>query len=407
MYDLKQAALLAYEKLSRLLKAGGYQPIVGTSGMWKNTTRPTLFSLCVDDFGIKYFSQDDLHHLKTMVEKEYTATVDWKGTNYLGYTLDWQYAKGYVDLSMPGYIERLLEKLQYVVNKYPQYSPHFCHQSNWTKRGEQQIAMSEDSSPLLDLKGKKYVQQAVGSFLYYGRALDSTMLPAINTIRAQQALLTTNTLKAVQQLLDYANTYKDIHVRYYASDMQLHVDSDAVFLVLPKAKSRIAGYFRLLHKENNKHAHYKDNGPILIECKTLRSVVTSAAEAETHGVFHNAKKAIPIIYTLQEMGHPQLKPTPLRTDNSASSGFTNKNIVLKRYKFWDMQLHWLRDPKNKKLFFVYWDKGSKNGADYFTKHHPTIHHQQIREERKYVRDTITDCTCSLQNVVKHKSARVC
>ena len=72
-----------------------------------------------------------------------------------------------------------------------------------------------------------------------------------------------------------------------------------------------------------------------------------------------------------------------------------------------MQLHWLRDPKNKKLFFVFWDKGSKNGADYFTKHHPTIHHRQIREERKYVRDTITDRTCSLQNVIKHKSARVC
>ena len=78
-----------------------------------------------------------------------------------------------------------------------------------------------------------------------------------------------------------------------------------------------------------------------------------------------------------------------------------------------MQLHWLRDHENKKTFNIFWDKGSKNGADYFTKHHPTIHHRQIREERKYIRDTITNRSTSLssvfasRNVNTHKSARVC
>ena len=27
---------------------------------------------------------------------------------------------------------------------------------------------------------------------------------------------------------------------------------------------------------------------------------------------------------------------------------------------------------------VYWDKGTKNDADYSTKHHPPIHHRQMR-----------------------------
>ena len=43
MYDLKQAALLAYEKLSSLLKEVDYIPIVRSLGMWKHKTRKTIF----------------------------------------------------------------------------------------------------------------------------------------------------------------------------------------------------------------------------------------------------------------------------------------------------------------------------------------------------------------------------
>ena len=49
-------------------------------------------------------------------------------------------------------------------------------------KGEQQSATAEDTSPFLSNKETKYVQQVVGTFLYYTRALDSTMLPALNTI---------------------------------------------------------------------------------------------------------------------------------------------------------------------------------------------------------------------------------
>lgn len=106
-------------------------------------------------------------------------------------------------------------------------------------------------------------------------------------------------------------------------------------------------------------------------------MVTSTAEAETHGVFYNAKTAIPIIHTLHQMGHTQAGPTPLQTDNSTSSGFVNKNIQMKRSKAWDMELHWLRNKTISKLLKVYWDKGSNNGADYFTKHHATSHYCHI------------------------------
>ena len=45
--------------------------------------------------------------------------------------------------------------------------------------------------------------------------------------------------------MDYAATYPNVYMRYFTSDIVLSVDSNAVYLVLPNAKSRIAGYFQL------------------------------------------------------------------------------------------------------------------------------------------------------------------
>ena len=105
MYGLKQAVLLAYEHLVQNLSQHGYSPILHTVGMWKHKMRRTKFCLCVDDFGIKYYSKADADHLLTALRQTYKITTDWTGTHYYGLTLKWNYDGGYVDISMPGYIE--------------------------------------------------------------------------------------------------------------------------------------------------------------------------------------------------------------------------------------------------------------------------------------------------------------
>ena len=68
--------------------------------------------------------------------------------------------------------------------------------------------------------------------------------------------------------------------------MVLHVDSDAAYLVAPGAKSRIAGFY-YFKKAPNVDIRQQVNNPIHVECKYLRHVVTSAAESEVGGLFHN------------------------------------------------------------------------------------------------------------------------
>ena len=119
----------------------------------------------------------------------------------------------------------------------------------------------------------------------------------------------------------------------------------------------------------------------MVECKTLRHVVSSEAEAEIGGIFHNAQVAIPIRTLLRKLNHPQ-PPTLIKTDNARACGFIHDNIHQKRSKSWDMRYYWLRDRLAQQQFNFYWDKGSKTYADYHTKYHAMKHHRIMRP--KYV-----------------------
>jgi len=60
-------------------------------------------------------------------------------------------------------------------------------------------------------------------------------------IGTQQSNPTTATTTALNELMNFLATHPNGIIRYYASDMILHVDTNAAYLVLPNAKSSIAG----------------------------------------------------------------------------------------------------------------------------------------------------------------------
>ena len=385
MYGLKQAAILAYKQLIEHLRPHGYRPIPHTTGLWEHTTRKTKFCLCVDDFGVKYFSDDDKNHLISTLKKYYKLSVDESGTKYCGLTIDWNYEKKYVDISMPGYIEALVKKLLHTPPAKPQYSPHTSVEPTYGQKV--QYAQEPDTSTKLNAKQTTKVQSIVGSLLYWARAIDCTLLPGLNDVGRTQSSPTEKDLKRSKKLLDYAWTYKDTKVRFHASDMILYVESDAAYLVIPGAKSRIAGYFYLSDKtpSSQKVPQPPLNGPLLILCQALRTVVASIAEAETAGVYNSTQEALPIRYILEKLEHKQ-PPTPLKMDNSTSLSFIEANIRQRRSKSWDMRYYWLREKETKDQMKFYWEPGAHNNADYFTKHHSIKHH--LKERPKFVLNTI-------------------
>ena len=78
----------------------------------------------MDDFGVKYTGKEHATHLVNALKRHYETTEDWTGTLYAGITLEWDYNKCTVDLSMPGYIEAVLHKFQHPIPRRQQYAPY-------------------------------------------------------------------------------------------------------------------------------------------------------------------------------------------------------------------------------------------------------------------------------------------
>ena len=105
-----------------------------------------------------------------------------------------------------------------------------------------------------------------------------------------------------------------------------------------------------------------NNGAVLNIAQIIKAVMSSAAEAELGALYINAREAIPMRTTLEEMGHPQPR-TPIQTDNTTALGVVNNNIQARRTKAMDMRFHWLRCRDSQGQFRYYWRPGPTNKGD--------------------------------------------
>jgi hypothetical protein len=181
---------------------------------------------------------------------------------------------------------------------------------------------TQDETPLLSDKKCTTIQKITGSVLYYSRAVDSTVIMPLNDIATEQTTAIENTKTAAGQLLDYLATHPDATLRFHASDMILHIHSDASYLLVSTTRSRLGGLIYLGYNPPNEE---KLNGSILNVASVIKNVVASAAESEVGTCFQNSQTAAPLRVMLIELGHKQAA-TPLRTDNSTAYGILNETI---------------------------------------------------------------------------------
>ena len=71
MYGLPQAGILAHNKLKKLLKPHGYTPATHTPGLWRHHTRPIVFALVVNNFGVKHVGGKHARHLCDILAANY------------------------------------------------------------------------------------------------------------------------------------------------------------------------------------------------------------------------------------------------------------------------------------------------------------------------------------------------
>jgi len=120
--------------------------------------------------------------------------------------------------------------------------------------------------------------------------------------------------------------------------MILAVHTDASYLSELGGKSRAAGHFYLINQNDEDF----NNGAILTLSSIIKHVMSSASEAELATLYYGCKQAAPIRVTLEEMGHPQLAPTPVTTDNITAQGLTMGTMTPKASKSNDQRFNWLK-----------------------------------------------------------------
>ena len=97
MYGLPEAGILANGLQKNRLADKGYHRAQFTPGLYRHVWRPIMFSLVVDDFGIKSQGIQPVRHLKETLEYHYEVSVDWKGRLFCGITLNYNYDMGFVE----------------------------------------------------------------------------------------------------------------------------------------------------------------------------------------------------------------------------------------------------------------------------------------------------------------------
>jgi hypothetical protein len=96
-----------------------------------------------------------------------------------------------------------------------------------------QYAKAVDTSPAATKAEEKVIRQVIDVLLYYGGAVDSTIITGLSSLAAAQAKPTAQTLFLINWLLDYVATNPDAILTYEKSDMVLAVHSDALYLSEP------------------------------------------------------------------------------------------------------------------------------------------------------------------------------
>ena len=162
---------------------------------------------------------------------------------------------------------------QHLVQPKPQYAPHKWLNPAYGKK--LQYVPPPNETDKLDRKGAKQIQSICGSFLYYARAVDLSILSALNEIATQQAKLRVDTKKKVTILIQF-KYIPQCQTSWLYRNHDLEGSLRCSIFGFTECKKSHCGSFL---PKPNKAYHGENNAPM--------NVASSAAAADWKGFFHN------------------------------------------------------------------------------------------------------------------------
>ena len=128
-----------------------------------------MIKLCRQGDRTKRKKERKKERKKSALEDNYKVYIYWYVKLYDGISLTWDYDKGVVQLSMPGYVRTALHYFKHNRPKRGKYSPY-----PWTppQYGDNNhIIMDKHPFNELDTTNQKHLQKFVVKFPYYAQAI--------------------------------------------------------------------------------------------------------------------------------------------------------------------------------------------------------------------------------------------
>ena len=372
LYGHAVAGRLSNKELVKLLKVAGYHESDLVPCLFKHETRKIVFSLIVDDLGVKHVNDEDVQHLIDAISPRWKVKHNPTGDKYIGMNLKWNYdpMNPSVEISneetVPKSLARFDKENSIKRRKTPsKYVPPVY--------GTNDVDTEKETVVKHVPEMKNFVQSANGTYLFYGRIIDYSILEQTNTIGQSQGNPTTDTVDQVNHLIGYLKEYPDTKLVIKGNDMQLRVMYDASFMTAHARKSKGGAIYYLANVNDPKELteNIFDVDAFIIPC-----MCASVAEAEYATAFHSGQKAYFYRNVLEFLDYPQLA-TPFYGDNKIAIDISNDACKLRKAKAIDKSYHWFRDRCRLKDFESKWICSEDNVADYFTKPLPLSRHKQI------------------------------
>ena len=361
MYGHPLAGIGAYKQLDAWLKVNNFVNTVEMPCVYKHETRKGLaFVLIVDDFLIKFHSQDDRDWLITTLEQKYGVKTNFsRKINFDGLDFELDYEGGKIKVSMNGEVASMLKRFNLQDIKGAQ-TPAIAESISYG--AQSQLAKDDITDTYVPTAAEvKLLQQMVGSALWFSKNCDYSALFAVTAAASTPSF----TLKRERllRIFAYWKQFPEPFVTYVASDMVLRGVCDASYASEPGAKSRIGAGFWLGSKDD---AYVVNNGLIEAASWKVDIVCGSVMEAEYIALYMLAQRAIFLKHICVALGYEQ-KSIDLYTDNACAKGIAEQSITMKRSRTVDIKYHWVRQRVQMGEFRIIWVPGQFNLADALTK----------------------------------------
>jgi hypothetical protein len=354
LYGLNRAPKAFYDELSQHLLNHGYTRSPLDPCLFHKIVSPTrkiFFCVHVDDFAIASTHQDLIDELiRSLQQKPYQLTESDNLESFLGIHIVREGER--IHLSQPGHIDKMVEaaKIEHIIK--PTNIPM---QSTFND-------LDQDDSPLLP--PSSIYPTLLGMLIYVLRTRPDIAY-AVNRLATRSSIATEKDLLAIQQVIAYLRTTKHLSLTYNTKSerhrktvARLHAWSDAAYLTHRDSKSHSGICFSL--GENSGTFHAKSN--------KQTTVTLSSTEAELYAACEATKDIVYFRELLNELGYPQLCPTPLYVDNKSLITLAQKfSGNHKRCKHFLARINYMIEQVNRHIVKLEHVQGEVLQADLLTK----------------------------------------